>query len=111
MSAQRFGAVYFSETNKSTWQTVMTGTPLFDKTAMISFCNQSMYPATIFLAYVVDPAVTEPKQEDYLVFSKTIQSFETYYHPALAVSEEARIFVYSDIAGTSVVAHGYRDEI
>lgn len=111
MSAQRFGAIHFTDQTKETWLTLMTGTPLFDKTAMISICNQTNAPVTVYLAYVVDPLVTEPKPEDYLVFYKTIPIYGNYHHPALAVQEDARIMVWAGATGVSAIAQGYQDEI
>lgn len=109
MSAKRFGAVYFDSTTMDTFQTVMTGQTGMDRTAVISFCNQSNGPGVISLAYTVDAALTTPAQADYIVFYRPIAPYETIDIPALAVEEEARIIVHTDIAGVSVVAHGYQD--
>ncbi|MNV74058.1 hypothetical protein D3C71_1672470 [compost metagenome] len=109
MSAKRFGAVYFDDTTKDTFQTLMTGQAGMDRTAVISFCNQSNGPGVISLSYTVDAILTVPAQADYIVFYRPIAPYETIELSAIAVEEEARIIVHTDIAGVSVVAHGYQD--
>ncbi len=109
MSAKRFGAVYFDDTTKDTFQTVMTGPAGMDRTAVISFCNQTNGVGAISLAYTVDSTLTIPAQADYIVFYRTLRAYETIDIPALAVESGARIIVHTNIAGVSVVAHGYQD--
>ncbi len=94
----------------SQWKTLMSGTPLFDKTANVSIVNQTPNPAVIFLAYVVDPLLEAPAQEDYLLFYHQLAPFQTLHYPVLAVSEEARVMVWSSIPGVSAIATGYQDE-
>jgi len=111
MSAKRFGAIAFDTTTQGTWATLMSGTPLFDKTAMISIVNQMAAPAVVYMAYVVDSEALEPKAEDFLLYRMDLLPYTTFHYPVLAVSEEARIMVFSNIAGVSFIATGYQDEI
>ena len=109
MGAKRFGAIYFDDTSKDTFQTVMSGTYGFDKTAVITFCNQTNGVGAISLAYVVDKTLSVPAQADYLMFYRVIRPYESIEVSAIAVENEGRLIAHTNIAGVSVVAHGYQD--
>jgi hypothetical protein len=111
MSAKRFGAVYFNQDTAQTWLGLMSGEEFYDKTAVVNICNQSNEVTQVSLAYIVDPDVVVPKQEDFLLFYKQLNPLETFRYESLAVASNARIAVWSLKPGVSVVAFGYQDEI
>ncbi len=79
-----------------------------DATINISACNRNLTPVNISIA-IVDGALGDLSNEDYIAFDKTIPGKGQYEHTGIACSSGETVVVRSDTSGVSVRLHGFDD--
>ncbi len=79
-----------------------------DATINISACNRNLTPIKIRIA-IVDGALGDLADEDYIAFDRTIQGHGQYEHTGIVCSSGETVVVRSDTSNVSVRVHGFDD--